>query len=249
MKKVLFAGLLLSVVAHSADSPQAAMREYMDSLFAGDTARSMALTYIPPELLGEGVEEHALKQALRACYAHEIAQATADMKATGATLTQVNLRERGATLAYVQGILSHTDGSTEELPTLAVYAGASGWQVDILGELLTVCEAIDIGDPRDVVTRYLDAWARDDRDAAFALIKLPDPYYLTDLSPAEQLAQTRATFSDFFRDHGEREWRVINKPATLTEDQAAVDVISDYGGQKNTFILLKTSHGWRLRNW
>ena len=248
MKKILLASLLLSIAAHSADSPQAAMTEYIDSLFAGDTARSMALTYIPPELLAAGVEENTLKQSLSACYNGDITQATAEMKSAGATLTQVNLVESSDTLAYVQAVLTDKDGNEQELPTLAVYPGASGWQVDIIGELLRGCEAIAIGDPRDVVARYLDAWARDDGEAAFALIEIPPPYF-TDSTPSEMLTETRAKFGEFYRDHANRRWRLADKPAKIEHYHAYVEVIDEDSQETSPLTLTKTSRGWRLEDW
>lgn len=243
MKKTLFTLLLTTLTTHAADTPEAATQALIQHLFDGQSAQAVALTHISPELLAEGIDENLLKQQLQTCYD----QVGKDMRESGFTLARVEVLENDGNAAQLKMVLQKA-GDESEQPPMQAFKSAQSWQIDMLGELAYSCENIDFGDPLAVLARYIDAWQRDDGDAAFALIDIGEPYF-THLTPAEYHAKSREDFSQYYRAHPHRKLRILEQPIDRTQNKVRIQVMDDHTSREDTIILRKTSHGWRLDQW
>ena len=124
---------------------------------------------------------------------------------------------------------------------------AQNWQIDFVEQILSLCPDIQVGDPRAVAQRYLDAWQRGDVDAAFALTHLDEPIF-TGMPSVEYLAEKRKEFVDFYQKHASRTLRLGDAAATINNDKAKIAVLNETDGTQDSIHLQKTARGWRIIN-
>lgn len=246
MKKSLFILALASITVHAADTPEAALEQLLQHILDGNGAQATALTHIAPELRAEGVDEAAIQAQLTQCYSGNAHQTARN---SGHRLAAVRAEHNADhTQARLFATIRDKDGDTFDPAPLNAVKTAQNWQIDFVEQILSLCPDIQVGDPRAVAQRYLDAWQRGDVDAAFALTRIDEPYF-TDLTPIEYLAETRKEFADFYQKHASRTLRLGDAAATINNDKAEIAVLNEKDGTQDSIHLQKTARGWRIIYW
>lgn len=241
MKKTLLTLALTGIAAHAADTPEAAVEQLLQHILDGNGAQAATLTYIAPELNAEGIDSAAIQAQLTQCYNGNARQSALD---SGRRLAAARAeRNADGSQAQLFATIRDKDGNTFEPEPLTAIHSAQGWQIDFVDAMLGPCPELNVGDPRDVLQRYLDAWQRGDEDAAFALTHITAP------APESHRAEKSEKFSEFYRTHAQRKLRIKDAHVATDSPSAYFTVIDEHTGKEDIISLRKTAHGWRLENW
>ncbi|MDO4776704.1 MAG: hypothetical protein Q4A06_04510 [Cardiobacteriaceae bacterium] len=246
MKKTLLVPTLIASLAHAAATPEAAIEQLIQHMLDGNGEKAAALTHIAPELLAEGVDEAAFKAQLAQCYANTVHHMARDSGQTFAHVRPETAADGNHARLFVT--MHEKNGGTSEMPPMDAVKNGNRWQIAFVGDILrTACPDLDVGDPRAVLQRYLDAWQRSDVDAAFALIHIDKPSF-TDLTP-DFLAEQRQEFAAFYALNASRKLRLADGTPKIRGAEAVIVVINETSGEEDVIALQKTARGWRLRYW
>lgn len=243
MKKLL-PFLILACTAQAQETPEAALRQFIEHVQQGRAQEAAALIHLSPELLRHADKNTVLK-GLTQCLRENRPPASL-------TIQSVREDSNDGQRAVLRMTLAQ-GGSKHTPPPFAAFKSDNGWRIDTLTQLLQYeCRGLDIGSPLPAAQALLDAYTREDAKALADLIYIdPDDIDLPPDDPAldtERLAHAREQIA-----HA----KAAGMQVTLTEnpvieglqEDQCVDIpvtLRGQDGEEADFLTLcKTGYGWK----
>lgn len=244
MKKLL-PFLILACTAQAQETPEAALRQFIEHVQQGRAQEAAALIHLSPELL-----RHADKNTV----ANGLAQCLQEHRPPpGLSIKSLREASNDGKRAVLHLTMVLDADKTSTPPPFAAFMSDSGWRIDTLTQLLQYeCRGLDIGSPLPAAQAVLDAYTREDAKALADLIYIdPDDIDLPPDDPAldterlaharEQIAHAKAsgmqvTLTENPVIEGLQEDQCVDIPVTLRGQD---------GEEPDTLTLCKTGYGWK----